>query len=364
MMRSLAAICITAFAAAAAADDEPAFGGKPASGWVEMLQKDASPRKREGAALALTQIGTTSKHCLPALKLALREDKSPNVRRRIVGAFGGVKREEVGPLVADISDALRRDADASVRAAAATVLGQLDAAAKPALPVLLGALKDADVVTRAASAEAVGRIGIEAASGAPDLLSLLSDPDKSVRLYAAFALGRIGAGESAVGGLAPMLRSDKAPEVRREVARSLGLLGADAKSAVTDLATALINDEAVEVRREVVLAIIRMGPFADRAGDQIVKAMQADKDISVRAYAVRAIVAIKGAGAKDFVPVMAAALDKEEVGDVKLALVEELGAMGPAALPAVAALMGAQKDPQVLIRDAATAALKKVRAKP
>ena len=46
--------------------------------------------------------------------------------------------------------------------------------------------------------------------------------------------------------------------------------------------------------------------------------------------------------------------------EVRVAVAEELGALGSAGKPAVPALRTAQRDPQIKVREAATAALKSI----
>jgi len=53
-------------------------------------------------------------------------------------------------------------------------------------------------------------------------------------------------------------------------------------------------------------------------------------------------------------------LIKDPEGDVRLAIVQELGALGPAAKDALPALKRAVTDVQLSVRDAAKAAVKKV----
>jgi hypothetical protein len=84
-----------------------------------------------------------------------------------------------------------RAKDAADRRRAATALGELGAAASPAVPALAEALADEDATVRQAAAAALGRIGPEASAAAPVLTLALGDPDAGVREQAALALAVI-----------------------------------------------------------------------------------------------------------------------------------------------------------------------------
>jgi hypothetical protein len=78
--------------------------------------------------------------------------------------------------------------DAAVRRRAASALGELGAAASPAVPALVEALSDEDATVRRAAAQALGAIGPEASAATPALTGALEDPDAGVRKDAALAL--------------------------------------------------------------------------------------------------------------------------------------------------------------------------------
>ena len=107
-----------------------------------------------------------------------------------------------------------------------------------------------------------------------------------------------------------------------------------------------------------------MGTAAAGSADALLKALKSDKDKSVRSFAAHALTVCLGADAGRVVPELAEQLGKESVGEVKLVIIQELAALGPDAEAAVPALTAAQRDVQKTVRDAAAAALKKIRAKP
>jgi hypothetical protein len=58
------------------------------------------------------------------------------------------------------------------------------------------------------------------------------------------------------------------------------------------------------------------------------------------------------------IPVLTERLKNDPAFEVRVAVAEELGALGAAGKPAIPALRIAQRDPQIKVREAARAALK------
>src|SRR5262245_34967203 len=332
--------------------------------FIKWLQTDKDVRKRRAAVVALGLIGPKDREVGSALALALREDTEPIVRQQVVSVLGNMKKEELRDWVPRLADVLKNDKDAGVRAGAAGVLGRLGELAKPVMSNLLAALKDEDAATRAEAAEAVSKIGEDAKAAIPDIAALLKDKELRVRLAAVVALGRFGPdAATAVDALAAVLKDETAVDIRREIIRALGLLGSAAKAGVPVLAKALAEDKSDEVRRQAILTLGRLGADAREALPALKLALKNDKDKTVREFAVRTLPAVLGSDAKDAVKDLAERLNVDPDGTVRLAIVQELGALGPAAKDAIPALTIAQRDIQVGVREAASAALKKIEAK-
>ena len=97
--------------------------------------------------------------------------------------------------------------------------------------------------------------------------------------------------------------------------------------------------------------------------EQVAKAMKKDPDKGVRIFVVHALGNALGPTLRDFVKDLAEQLPKEAEGDVRLAIVQELGALGPDAKEALPALQRAVADVQITVRDAAKQAVKKVQGR-
>jgi HEAT repeat protein len=361
--RRLIALVAFAFTASCFAQQDE-FGGKKKDEWIKILQGDKNPQKRQTAAKVMIVLGPTQRDIAQALAVALREDPEAIVRQEVVGVVASLKKEEMRDWVPRLADALKYDKSPDVRSGAAAVLGKLGDLAKPVLSNLAAGLKDSDAATRAACAQALGRIGEDAKESVPDLAKLLADKDLTVRLAAAFALGRVGPdGAGAVKELSATLTGDAAPDVRKEAARTIGLLGPDAKFAIPALVKAVQEDKDADIRQQAVLSLGKMGAEIKESLAPLKEALKKDKDKTVRLFIVRTLPEALGADAKELVKDFAAHLNNDPDGDVRLAIVQELAAIGPDAKEAIPALREAERDIQVQVRSAATAAIRKILAK-
>jgi HEAT repeat protein/lysophospholipase L1-like esterase len=146
--------------------------------------RDASSNVRWRAALALSHIGTEAAAAAPELT-ALLADPVDNVRLAAVNALSRVAPEEAA-IVPPLADALRRDGDSRVRAAAALALGRRSAGGSVARDGLLEATRDPDALVRASAVRALGR-DPSSPEAAAALARALGDPDPGVRAEAARA---------------------------------------------------------------------------------------------------------------------------------------------------------------------------------
>ncbi|MEM4359453.1 MAG: HEAT repeat domain-containing protein, partial [Candidatus Bilamarchaeaceae archaeon] len=287
--------------------DEVVAIGKPAVPVLIDALKDGSWFARKNTAEALGKIGDA--RAVPALIYGLGY-KNGSVRDRpvVVWAFG--KRGELNPASSFYSWRYSlEDVDQYVRKRAAEALVKIG---KPAVPVLIDALKDENEDVRYEAAEALERIGVneeqlkeitrmlkegktwEEREGAaealgkigdaravPVLIDALKDKDRYVRYEAAEALGKIGDAR-AVPVLIDALK-DKDRYVRYEAAEALGKIG-DAR-AVPVLIDAL-KDKDRYVRYEAAEALGKIGDA--RAVPVLIDALK-DKDRYVRYEAAEAL---------------------------------------------------------------------------
>jgi HEAT repeat protein len=114
------------------------------------------------------------------------EDERPTIRAR---AAEGLGRQQLPAAAVPVLKRALRDANAHVRIAAATALGNLGAEAHSAIPELVRSLADVNLIFSRLAAQALSRIGQRAV---PGLIAALLNRDSNVRREAAWALGEIG----------------------------------------------------------------------------------------------------------------------------------------------------------------------------
>jgi HEAT repeat protein len=148
------------------------------------LLKDASPAVRAHAAKALGEIGTKAKPAVPELA-KLISDPDETVRQKAIGAIRNIRPgPQVGiPLFVKVMD----DKDPAVRIRAMRAMA---AAGKEAVPFLIQALKNEQAAYWACLV--LNQIGPDAQEAAPALIPLLSDKRPQIRREAILALAEIG----------------------------------------------------------------------------------------------------------------------------------------------------------------------------
>ncbi|MFL5245134.1 MAG: HEAT repeat domain-containing protein [Gemmataceae bacterium] len=370
-----------------AQNEEPVVYKRPLSEWLATLKGDKTDKNRRAALIALGEIGLRSRKVVPAVALALRQDESATVREaaaQLLGrlafkatdllqdATGAVRVgliEDRKQALEALMEALRADKVAKVRTASGTGLGRLGPDAAPAVAALAAALKDKDDTTRAAAAEALGRIGRDAGEAVPALLDCLKDKkaDRFVRMFAAFALGRTE-GDSAVvvPALSETLADPACPsDVRKAAAEALGQIGRSAADSVPILVSALTKEptkQTVDIRRAAATALDRIHPEAKAVLPDL-KAALKDDDKFVRSQILHLLGRLGNEGA-DAVPDVIQRLKDDQVLEVRLAAIEALGALGVNSKEVIEALTAASRSSVAAVRDAAKEALKKLPPEP
>jgi HEAT repeat protein len=211
--------------------------------------------------------------CIPAVAPLLYDSNAKTreiaawwLRRRIFGVFGQ------GEVYQQTVDALASDPDPVRRSYAAYALGEFFAA--PGIVACAQAIaKDSDGRVRAAAASALGRLNDD---GGGALTTALGDSEASVKVAALGAAGRINtfSGLSAVAGLT----MDADVNVRRRAVEVLD--GLVAKDTVTVVATVAQKDADAGVRAA---ACHALGTFRDTGVFSILLSLsQSDPDTFVR----------------------------------------------------------------------------------
>lgn len=361
LIASIAGVAMTLVAAGHAQEPDPVVRGKKLSEWTQILRTDPELRKRQAALLVLEVSVGKSKTVVPLLLQEARHNAEPLIRSRCLEILPKFK-DQSDRVVDTMIAAVQEDKSEKVRAAAARSAAKLDRTGFGMVSALTDALKDPDPATRLHAAESIGhfsRIDSEIAKEAiPNLITCLEDKDATVRREAAFVLGRIGTSAlPALNALATRVANDPVIAVRREAAKTLGVFGAKAAAALPALVAALADRDA-EMRQQAAVTLGQMGPSVSAALPELLKATR-DKDKSVRSDAIHALGKM-GKAAVPVIPDLIRILKDEEVPEVKLAAIQELGEFGPDAKLALEALTIASRDGRPSIREAAAEALKKI----
>jgi HEAT repeat protein len=177
---------------------------------LDALKKDKDLFVRRFAAQALGEVEAEPKTAVPALAAVLKETDKKELVEAAVTSLGKMGPTAVPPLIDAVKNksgapakekgkkpAATPDPTALVRTKAIEALGNIGAKAKPAVPVLIEALRDPNV--RAEAAEALGNIGPEAKEAVPALKDAVSakgvKKDKNFKQAVDVALKKIQATE-------------------------------------------------------------------------------------------------------------------------------------------------------------------------
>lgn len=197
---------------------------------IEALQ-DVDFEVRGSATRLLVKLGPRA---VPELLTALK-DSRPAIR---ASAAGLLSECEAAPEVAfPALLAALDDESASVRDPVIRSLGLLCRHRKETLPIIVRVLKDRDGEVRLAAIQIMGVLGPTAAPAVPHLLAFLKDRDLDTRCATISTLGRIGALDKRVMPVLIGLLNDKQrePAVRIAATCALSSMGAAARDAVPDL---------------------------------------------------------------------------------------------------------------------------------
>lgn len=355
----------------AGAADVPMFNGKTAPEWATMLKDDGTPRKRRAAALALGQMMLDSKELhkdfFPIMIRALKNDSQVVVRLELARVLGQQSLDSAQLFVPDLADALRGESDSEVRRELAEGIGRAGALAGNSVLPLIATLKDPALPTRTAAVLALGKIGPDARGAADAVVALAATESRPLRAAVVFTLGRIDPEkpDDASAAIVKLLSAEHALGAKREsefvtsAITSLGLLKT-ARPEVIRVLAGFLTDADLDIRLRTALALAMYGTAAKPAEAELRKMLESDADKLARRYAVRALSASYGPDGAKLLPIWTARLKADPAFEVRVAIAEELGALGAAGADAITALQDARKDPQLKVREAATMAIRQI----
>jgi HEAT repeat protein len=221
------------------------------------------------------------------------------------------------PAVPALMEVLRTEKSEEARQSAAAALGAIGPDARAATPLLVEALSDPD--TGYAAAEALVALKADVAG---ELVKAAGSVRKYARIHAALALGKLDPRPDVAVPTLVALASDPSPYVAGQAFGALGHIGEPARAAVPVLMAGL-KDESL----------------ASAAASALTKITPGDPAL-VTAFSEG--LAAKGAAGR------------------RQACAQGLAAMGPAAAPAVSALVAALADENEHVRATAAQALARV----
>jgi HEAT repeat protein len=345
------------------AQGPPKVLGKTTEEWLKILNTESNVKKKQAALIALKVFGPSESGVVDGLIRAL-QDKAPEVRlsaAQILGEMGEPAKTAVLRLGKVLSD----DPSPRVKEAVAHALGdKLLPFSKPVIPLLGKALKEPDADVRVAAATTLKEHGKDARPVLADLLAALNNPDNDrfTRSFAAQTLIQLkedgGKIIPAFTAILPQKGAD--PALKQVVVDGLARFGKEA-SAAADTLEQLFKDSKAPVllRRSAAVTLAQIGPDGKKLWPTV-KMMMKAKEKELREQAIR-LAGRVCRGEPELVNALKACVDDRHL-EARVAAIQELGELGPAAKGAESTLaVVARNDPRFSVREAAEAALKKIR---
>jgi len=286
---------------------------------------DADPFVREEANQALFLARADDAYEIRDELRTLMTDDDDRVRTATLQVVSSLEARAVDLLPALIHCSAK-DPLTINRGNAMRIIGDLEAAGRPATDTLLEILKsDEDPELRYRAVAALRPIRPDTTTAGTALIAALSDDHIPVREQAREALQEIGA------DIVPQiieLAATSEPKLRRTCIEIIGSYERDAAEAVPLLIGACL-DANDDVRRAAIVALGKIGPPAAAATERLVELL-AHKDVSIRVDAAQALGRI-GPNAKDAIPNLIAALENVDYHYSRTAATA-LGQMAPHAI--------------------------------
>jgi len=305
---------------------------------------DSDVMVRANAAWALGKIDPRDRETIQKL-IAATGDNDWSVRHNAAQSL-----VKAGPAAIESLEECLKNSDAWQRFYAADTLVRIDRQKSGlALPILVAALKSTDAEMQGRSIGTVSFLGRAAESAAPELLKLAGHPNNKLRISAITAAGAFGpAVKEGVPDLINLLEKEKDDPVRCAVYATLAAIGEPSELIIP----ALVKGLAEKKERPQAIAGEALAKLGVAAVEPLLKAIQSG---NFRVAALDSLVLI-GPAAKGAVPVLLDLMDDRD-WMVRQRAAATLGVIGEANDRVRNTLVKASNDPHESVRAHATAAL-------
>jgi HEAT repeat protein len=320
------------------------IGAPAVPSFVDMLgAKHVDVQRRAASLLGTMQV--FDKSVVIALGYATK-DKDHQVRSNALHSIRamGSSAKLAEPYVV----ALLTDLDPQLRLNAFNTLQGLGVDARPGLKK---ALENPDEKVRITTASLMVTLNLETALAEPVLVNALAHKDESLKMQAAYTLSQRGLREGEVLPIFIKNLANDVASVRRQAAEAIARYGVKASKATPDLVNAL-DDEDDSVCAQALATLRVIGADPKMLFPAMVKVLRR-KDTSLHAAASQTIYQV----GPDAIGEIVALLKKEDAPGVRLACLQTLAMVGPAAKEAVGVMTAALEDPSPQVRMTAARAL-------
>ena len=307
--------------------------------------KDKDDWKKEevrySAAEALGKIGPEAKAAVSALTDALK-DKDSEVREYAAEALAFIDPNARADVL-ELIKAMRYTKDIYDRKKIARTLGTIGPEAKIAIPILIETLKNNG---NKDAAETLGKFGPAAKAAVPTLIKALKSGHFDVRQSATVALEKIGT--EAKAAVPVLIESLKYTYISENAAKALKAIGPATKTEISSLIK-ILKDENEIVSSHAFKMLVKIGK---PAVSELIEDLKNDNDRE-DSHTFKILVEI----GKPAVLELSKTLQGEGWKEVHSNVIRILEKIGPAAKPAVPALIKTLKDKKWNIRKNSAKAL-------
>jgi HEAT repeat protein/S1-C subfamily serine protease/phage FluMu protein Com len=235
--------------------------------------EDPLPTVRQNAAESLSRVGSRAKETVvPALTKLLKDDEK-EVRVAAADAVYQLMSPMTAADLPQVSDAFLKHNDLEIRTVGARALGQLNSEPGKSLPLLIALCKSGtDKTLRLAALGSIANFGAAAKPAVDVLIEAVKDNDPEVRQAASVALGKIGPDAKAAVLALEVALKETDPVVRGSVIVTLGEIGPEAGHTVRELGKLLSKEKDREIRIRLVTTLGKIGTASKVVAPEMVQA--------------------------------------------------------------------------------------------